>query len=191
MDTIMIIRDSVATCLKETAEICLPCVKEAETSWQDVIIWVTLFVAFAYVVRYGIKQYFKCKKDERDASAVSAKEKRENDVKDRQWKLEVDKEAHELKRKEEQDDHEKKLEEEQKAHELKRKEEQEALDKKRRTDLQDKLLCQLKDLAEIERDADGNEIIKNNDNSKEYITMLQTMISKLDSPTNTPNEQEA
>lgn len=169
MDTIMIIRDSVATCLKETAEICLPCVKEAETSWQDVIIWVTLFVAFAYVVRYGIKQYFKCKKDERDASAVSAKEKRENDVKDRQWKLEVDKEAHELKRKEEQ----------------------EALDKKRRTDLQDKLLCQLKDLAEIERDADGNEIIKNNDNSKEYITMLQTMISKLDSPTNTPNEQEA
>lgn len=180
MDTIMIIRDSVATCVNKMATICQPCVKETGTSWQDVAIVFLICLTLVIIALYAISKYYKCKKDEREASASSTKEKRDNDVKDREWKLDVDKKAHELKRKEEKEDHE-----------LKRKEEQEALDKKRRTDLQDKLLCQLKDISEIERDKDGKEIKKYNDNSKEYTTVLQAMISKLDSPTNTPNEKEA
>lgn len=33
MGTIMIIRDSVTTCVKGTAEICQPCVKDSGTNW--------------------------------------------------------------------------------------------------------------------------------------------------------------
>ena len=90
MDTIMIIRDSVATCVNKMATICQPCVKEPDTNWQDVIIWVTLFIAFAYVVRYGIKQYFIWKKAERAANDAITNAKREQDKNDRDWKQKAD-----------------------------------------------------------------------------------------------------
>ena len=90
MDTILIIRDSVAMCVNKTAEVCQPCVKENGTNWQDVIIWVTLFVVFAYIARYCIKQYFKWKKDERVMSVDEAKEKKENEEFDRKWKQKTD-----------------------------------------------------------------------------------------------------
>ena len=90
MDTIIIIRDSVATCVNKMATICQPCVKEPDTNWQDVIIWVTLFVAFAYVVRYGIKQYFIWKKAERAANDDITKAKREQEKNDRDWKQKSD-----------------------------------------------------------------------------------------------------
>jgi len=49
MDTIMIIRDSVACCVRKTAEICQPCVKEAGTNCQDVTIVFIICVAIVVV----------------------------------------------------------------------------------------------------------------------------------------------
>lgn len=56
MDTIMIIRDSVATCVNKTAEICQPCIKEAGTAWQDVVlqgIFYAMILCIAYWVSSG------------------------------------------------------------------------------------------------------------------------------------------
>ena len=117
MDTTMAFCDSVATCMKETAAICQPCVKEAGTTWQDVSIVFLICLTLLIITLYAIFKYFNWKKDERDASAVSDKIKRDNEVKDREWKLSVDKDAHDKKREEEQ----------------------EAFNKKRKVDLQDKL----------------------------------------------------
>lgn len=176
----MIIRDSVAMYVNKTAEICQPCVKEAETTWQDVSIVLLICLTLLIIALSALCKYFKWKKYEKVASAEAAKEKRKNDVEDRQWKLSVDKEDHDLKRKEEQEDHDRK-----------RKEEQEEHDNKRKVDLQDKLLCYLKDLAEIERDADGNEITKYNDESKAYNAMLEKMINELPSNVIKTNDKEA
>lgn len=191
MDTILIIRDSVAMCVNKTAEICQPCVNNAGTTWQDVAIVLLICLTLLIIALCALCNYFKWKKYERVASAEAAKEKRNNDVEDRQWKLSVDKEAHVLKRKEDKEDHDNKLEEEQKAHELKRKEEREDHDKKRTVDLEDKLLCLLKDLAEIERDADGKEIKKYNDESKAYIAMLEKHINELSPNKLSTNDKEA
>lgn len=176
MDTIMIIRDSVAMCMNKTAEMCHPCVKEAGTCWQDIVIVGIVCAAIASIAIYAVYRYFKWKEYERTAIANAATIKRKNDVEDRQWKLSVDKEAHVLKRNEDKEDHERK-----------RKEEQEEHDNKRKVDLQDKLLCYLKDLAEIERDADGNEITKYNDESKAYNAMLEKIINEL----NKANDKKA
>lgn len=112
MDTIMIIRDSVATCVKGTAETCQACVKEVETTWQDVAIVFLICLTLLIIALYAICKYYKCKKDERDASTDTAMKERDNDMEDREWRINIDKETHELKRKEEQDDHDKKLKEE-------------------------------------------------------------------------------
>lgn len=90
MDTIMIIRDSVATCMNKTVATCQPCVKEAGTTWQDVSIVFLVCLTLLIIALYAICNYYKCKKNEREASAVSAKMKRDNDVEDRKWKLRVD-----------------------------------------------------------------------------------------------------
>lgn len=90
MDTIMIIRDSVAMCVNKMAATCQPCVKDSGTNWQDVIIWVTLFLALAYVIRYGIKQYFKWKNVEKEAENKNTIAKRKNDENDRDWKQKTD-----------------------------------------------------------------------------------------------------
>ena len=196
MDTIMIIRDSVATCVYKTAITCQPCVKEAGTTWQDVAIVFLICSTLVIIALYAICRYYRCKKDESDASVALAKVKRDNDVKDREWKLRVDKEAHELKRKEEKEDHElkrneekedheKKLEEEQKAHRLKReeeeedynkrqKEEQEDYNKKQRSDLQDKLLSYYKDRLIKNIKDEYNE-----ENCQNYVEQLTNMINEL------------
>lgn len=142
MDTIMILRDSVATFMKGTADICQPCVKEAGTNCQDVAIVFIICVAIAAIVIYAIKRYFKWKDDERSASANAAQQKRSNEEADRKLKQEADIEA----RKQNKEDHEQKKNEEQQAHELKRKEEQQAHELKRKEDKIDDLLKRKEEL---------------------------------------------
>ena len=166
MDTLLVIRDSVATCVNKTDTICQSCVKEAETTWQDVSIALIICLTIMIIALYAIYKYFKSKKEERDASQTAAKMKRDNDVEDRQWKLNVDKEAHELKRKEDREDSDRK-----------RKEEQADQEKKRKESLQDDLLCFLKDFSEINRNKDDEEINKYNENSKDYRALLEKLIS--------------
>lgn len=111
MDTIMIIRDSVATCVNETAAICQPCVKEAETNWQDVLIVVAICMVFAFIAISICNRYFKWKDDERTAIANAATIKRKNEEDDRNSKIGADLQArdqsnedHMLKRKEQLED---------------------------------------------------------------------------------------
>lgn len=111
MDTILIIRDSVATCMKGTADICQPCEKEAGTNCQDVAIVFIICFAIAVVTIYAIKRYFKWKDDERGAIANAAQQKRSNEEADRKFKKDANieartqnKEDHELKRKEDKQD---------------------------------------------------------------------------------------
>lgn len=180
MDTIVIIRDSVAMCAKEMHAICSPCVKEAETNWQDVFIVFIICLTLLIIALNGICNYFKWKKYEKVASADAAKEKRKNDVEDRQWKLSVDKDAHDLKRKEDEEDHDKKLEEKQVDFDKEQKVEQEKRNKKQRSDLQDKLLIFYEDrLIKDKKDDKGNVIVYDEDNCKEYVEQLKNMINEL------------
>lgn len=180
MDTLRNVCDSVATCANSLSEECWPIVKEAGTTWQDVSIVFLVCLTLLIIALYAICKYYRWKKYEKVASAEAAKEKRKNDVEDRQWKLSVDKETHDLKRKEEKEDYDRK-----------QKEELQDRDRKRRVDLQDKLLCYLKDLAEIERDADGNEITKYNNESMAYKAMLEKMINEFPSNIVKTNDKKA
>lgn len=73
MDTIMIIRDSVATCIKGTAATCQPCMKMTETSWLDVAVVGLVCLAVAVIAIYAIYRFFKWKDDVRQASKESMK----------------------------------------------------------------------------------------------------------------------
>lgn len=59
MDTIMIIRDSVATCVNKTAEICQPCLKEAGTAWQDVVLQGILYAMILCLAYWVSSGFFK------------------------------------------------------------------------------------------------------------------------------------
>ena len=86
MDTILIIRDSVATCVKGTADICQHCVKGTETSNNDVTIVVIicgtiLLLAIIAVIAYLIQKYNECK-----AIKKASIRNREYEEKDREYK---------------------------------------------------------------------------------------------------------
>ena len=142
MDTILIIRDSVASCVKKTAEICQPCVKEAETNCLDVVIVFIICFAITAIAIYAIRRYFKWKDDERSALDNAAQQKRSNDEADRKSKQEADTKA----REQNKEDHEQKKNEEKQAHELKLKEELQAHELKRKEDIQDYLLKRKEEL---------------------------------------------
>ena len=135
MDTILIIRDTVACCVMKTADNCQPCVKEVGTTWPDFAIVVTICVTLLIIVCYAIGRYFQWKDDERKALETAADNKRKYENEDRKLK--------------------------------------------QRADLEDKMLSHLKELAEIKRDEDGNEIsIFNEGGSKKYTEMLDQMIKE-------------
>lgn len=90
MDTILIIRDSVAMCLNKTAEICQPCVNETGTNWQDILIVVAICMTIAIIAISICNRYFKWKDDERDALIKADEEKRKNEEKDRERKQKTD-----------------------------------------------------------------------------------------------------
>ena len=90
MDTILIIRDSVATCMKGTADICQHCVKGTETSNNDVTIVVIicgtiLLLAIIAVIACLIQKYNECKAIKKDSIR-----NREYEVKDREYKKQVE-----------------------------------------------------------------------------------------------------
>lgn len=70
MDTIVIIRDSVAMCVNKSAEICQPCVKTTEISWLDLGAIFLICVSVLVIAIYGISAYFKDKEKARLAQKV-------------------------------------------------------------------------------------------------------------------------
>ena len=90
MDTIIVIRDSVACCVSKTAEICQPCVKEAETNWLDFAIVVVICITLVSICCYAISRYFQWKDDERKALETAAEKKRKYEMEDRKSKQKAD-----------------------------------------------------------------------------------------------------
>lgn len=90
MDTILIIRDSVASCVNKTAEICKPCAKEAETNWLDVLIVGIICATIIIIVIKVTCRYFKLREAEREAQQKVAGNKRNNEIDDREWKQMAD-----------------------------------------------------------------------------------------------------
>ena len=85
MDTILIIRDSVATCMKGTADICQPCVKEVGTSWQDVVMTGLMYafiLCLVYLLLNGFLKWWN--------QMFLAKTKRKHEMEDRKLKQRAD-----------------------------------------------------------------------------------------------------
>lgn len=90
MDTIMIIRDSVAYCVNKTAEMSQPCVKEAETNWLDVLIVCIICATIIIIVLNVTCRYLKLKEAERVSQQKAAEIKRNNEIEDRKLKQKAD-----------------------------------------------------------------------------------------------------
>ena len=85
MDTILIIRDSVACCVSKTAEICQPCVKEIGTSWQDVVMTglrYAFILCLVYLLLTGFLKWWN--------QMFLAKTKRKHELEDRKLKQKAD-----------------------------------------------------------------------------------------------------
>lgn len=65
----MIIRDSVAMCVNKTAATCQPCVKEAETCCNDVVIVGIVCVTILLLAIISVFAFLKWKADERKIPA--------------------------------------------------------------------------------------------------------------------------
>lgn len=90
MDTIIVIRDSVACCVSKTAEICQPCVREVGSSWSDFAIVVIICITLVIISCYAISRYFQWKDDERKALETAAEKKRKYEMEDRKSKQKAD-----------------------------------------------------------------------------------------------------
>ena len=64
-DTI-VLKDTIAVKFVAIVENCQPIVKETGTNWQDVAIALSICIAFAIVVCYGIRLFFTDRKNERE-----------------------------------------------------------------------------------------------------------------------------
>lgn len=90
MDTIMIIRDSVATSVSKTTDICQHSMNFEETN-ENVLTIVCFICATTLIIAlYGIYKYYKWKKDERHAAQLSAQEKRKEEINDREVKQQAE-----------------------------------------------------------------------------------------------------
>jgi hypothetical protein len=178
MDTIVIIRDTVATCVKKTVDICQPCVKEAETNWQDVTIVAIICITILILALIGICRYFRWKKFEREAIDNAANTKWEQDYKDRKLKIDADIENHKLSREESSRDHNQRRAEELQDRYQKRKEELEDREQKRKTDLE---RCELERKIDLEEKLiiyTENQMKEGNTTTDDkYITLLKELIS--------------
>lgn len=86
MDSTMITCDTVATCVRKTAEICQPCVKQAETNWLDVLIVGIICATIVIIVLIITCRYLKFKAAEREAQQKATEDKRKKEIDDRKWK---------------------------------------------------------------------------------------------------------
>lgn len=108
MDTIMIIRDSVACCINNTAEMSQPCMKEVGNSYNDVAIVGIICGTILLLAIIAVVTYFKQKSNERKALEEAASKKQDEEKKYRENKKNADvdsfkqnKQDHKLKRREE------------------------------------------------------------------------------------------
>ena len=90
MDTIIVIRDSVACCVSKTAEIGQPCVREVGSSWSDFAIVVIICITLVIISCYAISRYFQWKDDERKAFETAAEKKRKYEMEERKSKQRAD-----------------------------------------------------------------------------------------------------
>ena len=166
MDTIRIISDTIAVKSNEVTDINHAIANANETNWQDVIIWVTLFLSVAYVVRFFIKRYF-----EKKVADEEAIEKAKGNKEDMERKIREDKVNAEL--------HQCKNETQVQAQ--KRKVELQDQLLKRKLELQEKLLNYIKDHA-IEKNSDNNDINKKplETYTDAYVKQLQEAINETD-----------
>lgn len=87
---VVILRDTIITNVVKVIDSCQPCVQEAETNCNDVIIVVIICLALCIVSCLGICKFFELKKEEREDKKTTDTEKRKNDVDDRIWKQQSD-----------------------------------------------------------------------------------------------------
>lgn len=85
MDTIMIIRDSVACCINNTAEMSQPCVKEVGTSWQEVVMTGLEYAFILCLVYLLLKGFLKWR-----GQMFLTKTKRKHELEDRILKQKAD-----------------------------------------------------------------------------------------------------
>ncbi len=79
MDTIMIICDSVAMCVKKAADVCQPCAKDYGTNNNDIIIVAIICGTILLISLFALWKYYKNKDNERMALASAAEEKRKQE----------------------------------------------------------------------------------------------------------------
>lgn len=166
MDTTTIICDTIVVKLNEVAGIDQAIVTEPGTNWQDVIIWVTLFLSVAYVVRFFIKRYF-----EKMVADEETIEKTKGYKEDMELKIREDKVNAELQQCKNE------------IHVQARKRKVELQDQllKRKLELQEKLLNYIKDYAR-EKNSDNNGINQKpvETYTDAYVKQLQEAINETD-----------
>ena len=79
MDTIVIICDSVAMCVKKAADVCQPCVKDYGTNNNDITIVAIICGTILLVSLFALWKYYKNKDNERMALASAIEEKRKQE----------------------------------------------------------------------------------------------------------------
>lgn len=75
MDTLLIIRDSVAVVTNKATMNCQPCIKEAATNDKDLIFVGIICATILIISLYVIFRYFKWKDDERNAKNTAKNKK--------------------------------------------------------------------------------------------------------------------
>lgn len=166
MDTTTIICDTIAVKLNEVAGMGHGILTEPGTNWQDVIIWVTLFLSVTYVVRFFIKRYF-----EKKGADEEATENTKGDKEDMERKIREDKVNAELQQ----------CKNELRVQAQKRKVELQDQLLKRKLELQEKLLNYIKDHA-IEKNSDNSGINQKplETYTDAYVKQLQEAINETD-----------
>ena len=88
MDTILfIIQDTITANAVKVINSSQPCVQEAPTNCNDVLIVAIICIAIIIITWLGICKFFGFKKEERAARTSADNKKRENEVNDQKWKL--------------------------------------------------------------------------------------------------------
>ena len=85
MDTILIIRDSVATCVNKTTEICPPCMKVTDSFWSEIFSKSVLYITILLIAYWILKGFFNW-----IIQMSLLIIKRKDDVGDRRWKQKAD-----------------------------------------------------------------------------------------------------
>ena len=175
MDTTKIFCDTIAVKLNDVAGMGQAIVTGPGTNWQDVIIWVTLFLSFSCVFIYCAKQYFEGKEAERQATRCDKNDQeiRECKILENKLKAEIQSCKVEFQEQIKKD----KVEYDGQLHMRKMQLQDQML--KRKLELQDKLLSYLKEHSE-EPTSEDNETQPRKEFSDTYTLTLKQAIKDTD-----------